>query len=199
MKTSITAKGKVSRQKLVDSAINLFESKGYFSTTVEDIAVEAGFSKGMLYAHFNSKDSLLIELLEEPTRKMKVMLAAFKTQDGLDRSLEEFVKNYFNYLTHERQLLKIQMSTLLMPELRDITGKAREKNTDLMLSSISSLFQKYGSKKPELKARTFITILSGVELQYLNTAQPYPLSSLQPILMETLQGLCGSPVEQMAA
>jgi len=36
------------KQKLLDAARKLFESQGYFATTVEQITLEAGVSKGLL-------------------------------------------------------------------------------------------------------------------------------------------------------
>ncbi len=50
---SLTQKGK---QKLFDAAINLFESQGYFATTIEQITAEAGVSKGLVYHYFKSKE-----------------------------------------------------------------------------------------------------------------------------------------------
>jgi AcrR family transcriptional regulator len=53
------------RRTLIEAAAaRLFAQRGYTATTVEDIAVEAGVSKPMLYRHFESKKDLHIRLLE---------------------------------------------------------------------------------------------------------------------------------------
>jgi AcrR family transcriptional regulator len=49
----------------VDAAIKLFGARGYYTTTIKDIAREAGISPGLIYQYFKDKeDVLLLALLE---------------------------------------------------------------------------------------------------------------------------------------
>lgn len=51
------------RKKVVlDSALELFSKRGYFSTSIEDLVKHAGISKGYIYTYFNSKEDIFIEL-----------------------------------------------------------------------------------------------------------------------------------------
>jgi TetR/AcrR family acrAB operon transcriptional repressor len=50
-------------QRILDAAADLFVHYGYDKTTVSDIAREAGISKGAIYLHFDSKDSLFEALI----------------------------------------------------------------------------------------------------------------------------------------
>jgi AcrR family transcriptional regulator len=43
----------------------VFSRKGFEETSVEDICLAAGYSKGGFYFHFRSKQQLLLELLED--------------------------------------------------------------------------------------------------------------------------------------
>jgi len=52
-----------STQRLLDSALHLFVSKGYRSTNLETIAAEARLSKGAVFFYFGSKEAVLLELL----------------------------------------------------------------------------------------------------------------------------------------
>lgn len=54
------------RQKqIVNAAIKLFGERGYYITTIKDIAKEAGISPGLIYQYFKDKeDVLLLALLE---------------------------------------------------------------------------------------------------------------------------------------
>ncbi|OYO03372.1 TetR/AcrR family transcriptional regulator [Enemella evansiae] len=47
------------RSDLMDAALEVFASKGFERTTVDDIADAAGAGKGTFYRHFTSKDHLL--------------------------------------------------------------------------------------------------------------------------------------------
>lgn len=49
--------------RILDAAARLIERYGYDKTSVEDIAREAGISKGAIYLHFKSKDALFEALL----------------------------------------------------------------------------------------------------------------------------------------
>jgi TetR/AcrR family transcriptional repressor of bet genes len=51
------------RQQLIDATIKCIARKGLGSTTLADVAMEAGLSQGIVNLHFNSKDNLLAETL----------------------------------------------------------------------------------------------------------------------------------------
>ena len=51
------------RERLVRLAAELFAEKGYQATTVRNIADEAGILSGSLYHHFDSKESIVDEIL----------------------------------------------------------------------------------------------------------------------------------------
>jgi AcrR family transcriptional regulator len=53
-----------STQRLLDSALHLFVSKGYRSTNLEQIAGAAKLSKGTVFFYFGSKEAVLLELLK---------------------------------------------------------------------------------------------------------------------------------------
>lgn len=51
------------RQRILDVTADLIVHYGYDKTTVSDIAREAGISKGAIYLHFDSKETLFEELI----------------------------------------------------------------------------------------------------------------------------------------
>ena len=53
------------RQRLLDTALELFESKGYSATTVDDIAVAAGTTRVTFYAHFASRRAIMAALIAQ--------------------------------------------------------------------------------------------------------------------------------------
>jgi AcrR family transcriptional regulator len=52
------------RETIVETAVRLFGKQGYTGTTMRDIAKEVGILPGSLYAHINSKEALLDEIVE---------------------------------------------------------------------------------------------------------------------------------------
>src|SRR3954447_3740431 len=59
------AQGRAPREELLAAALRVFARRGYRDAGVDEIAAEAGYSKGALYWHFSSKEGLLTALLEE--------------------------------------------------------------------------------------------------------------------------------------
>jgi AcrR family transcriptional regulator len=55
----------VSTEKILNSALHLFVSRGYRSTTVDDIAKACELTKGAVYFYFPSKAAILLALLDE--------------------------------------------------------------------------------------------------------------------------------------
>lgn len=53
------------RKHILATAKELFVQKGYSATSIDDIRVNSGMSKGSIYYHFKSKESLFLKLLDE--------------------------------------------------------------------------------------------------------------------------------------
>jgi TetR/AcrR family acrAB operon transcriptional repressor len=53
------------REQLLDAALAVFTRKGYASTTLQDVAHEAGTTRGAVYWHFDGKPALYEALIRE--------------------------------------------------------------------------------------------------------------------------------------
>src|SRR6266705_4781259 len=53
------------RARILDAAVKVFAERGYFSSTVAEIARAAGVADGTIYLYFKSKDDLLLRLFDE--------------------------------------------------------------------------------------------------------------------------------------
>ena len=53
------------RALLLAAARRVFLARGYYAATLEQIADEAGFSKGVVYSRFASKADMFLALLED--------------------------------------------------------------------------------------------------------------------------------------
>ncbi|MEC2160481.1 TetR/AcrR family transcriptional regulator [Virgibacillus halodenitrificans] len=83
------------RQKIIQSALLLFEKQGYHGVTVNQIVEDVGTSKGGFYHHFKTKDELLYvihdtfisyalekaakanDMHESPTKKLQAIIHDF--------------------------------------------------------------------------------------------------------------------------
>jgi AcrR family transcriptional regulator len=62
--TSRTESQARTRQRILDAAARLFVSQGFAGTSLEDVAREAGFSKGAVYSNFAGKNDLFFAIVE---------------------------------------------------------------------------------------------------------------------------------------
>ncbi len=60
--SKLTQKAALTRQRIIDTALHLFATKGYDQTTMRDIAAAADCSLGLTYRYFASKEELVLEL-----------------------------------------------------------------------------------------------------------------------------------------
>ncbi len=66
------------RGRLLEAAARVYARRGFNGATLEEVAAEAGFTKGAVYGHFGSKENLLLALMEEHlTRQVIEQVALF--------------------------------------------------------------------------------------------------------------------------
>src|SRR2546430_16293800 len=63
------------RAELIDAAARVFARRGYHGTTVDDVAEEAGFTKGAFYSNFESKEDVFVELVADRGRNWTLAVA----------------------------------------------------------------------------------------------------------------------------
>jgi TetR/AcrR family transcriptional regulator, cholesterol catabolism regulator len=106
-------RGEAVRQaELLAIAADLFADRGYVATTVRDIADEAGILSGSLYHHFDSKESMIDEILstfiDQTLSSYESVIAEGKgpkeTFEGLVRtSLESMVESRSAILIYQNE------------------------------------------------------------------------------------------------
>ncbi len=170
--------------------MRLFETNGYFATTVEQIAEQAGVSKGLVYNYFSSKEELLAALIHDATAKMASVAATLEPGDSHEESLSLFIDRYFNLLKAERRFLKLQLTLMLMPELSEIVFEPQQERAALLLATLNAWFRQAGAPQPKRKARVLLAMLDGVALHYLCVYERYPLRSTKPQLIQAAADMC---------
>jgi AcrR family transcriptional regulator len=106
------ADGQKTRQAILDAALDLFAEKGYFGTSLRDIATAVGVRESALYNYFPGKDGLFDELIvtnreqalerfdelaEQPVRDVQVYLERLVAM-ALDRFCEPRQRRLFRVL-----------------------------------------------------------------------------------------------------
>src|SRR5438874_13713603 len=120
--------GRAARDDLLAAALRVFARRGYRDAGVDEIAAEAGYSKGALYWHFSSKDALLVTLVEEridtPMRELVELLES--APPDRDMSLEA-TREFARQLKDDREAMLVEREywslAIRDPELRTAYAK----------------------------------------------------------------------------
>jgi AcrR family transcriptional regulator len=85
-------KGEETRERILEHAVKLASRDGLDGLTVGSLASELGLSKSGLFAHFGSKESLQVQVLQATTSQFEqqVILPALKAPRGEPRLREMF-------------------------------------------------------------------------------------------------------------
>lgn len=89
--TSVTLTAKeAKRERILQSAAEVFAERGYHATRISEIARSAGVADGTIYLYFASKDALLIALVEDAIGRFfevldREMAALHSARDKLAR------------------------------------------------------------------------------------------------------------------
>ncbi|GAA4476137.1 hypothetical protein GCM10023094_15260 [Rhodococcus olei] len=114
---------RATRAKLVDSARELFETRGYAAVTVDDVAAAVGCSRATFYLHFPSKLEILRTISVE-----KMVPSALAFYQDLDRVLDtrsraEFtawVNRAIDWFDENKQMLPAwDEAAVLEPDFRE--------------------------------------------------------------------------------
>lgn len=143
------ADGQRTRQAILDAALELFADKGYFGTSLRDVATAVGVRESALYNYFKSKEALFDALIlaheHTKTERMSALADESPIVDGralLERyaiaSLEGFID------PREQRLFRLLMSDGIRLarsgrfNLHERFGSSRERTQVLMRRLIAA-------------------------------------------------------------
>jgi AcrR family transcriptional regulator len=96
------------REQLLLVARHLFAERGFQATTMDDIAKEAGFTKPILYQHFESKSDLYRQIVAETAQKLLTSLDLAVTSVTTPRAkIEVAFRVYFEMVISETDAFRV--------------------------------------------------------------------------------------------
>ncbi len=150
----------IRRQQILESAIRCISRQGYHQTTMDDIASEAGLSKGALYWYFKSKDEILTAMCRQQCdehlqilshfadQKMSIKELALKTGDKILESLID-----------EPDQCKMSFEFWALTDENEQVRRSQYEVHKIWQETVSNLI-KSGIKKGEIKPNVNVKELS---------------------------------------
>ena len=94
---------KITKEALLEKAMMVFHQKGYFATSMDDLAKACGLKKGSFYHYFPGKEALMLEVLADAHRRYRqyVLAAAddpaLQPRERLERMLRRQIRIVTQY------------------------------------------------------------------------------------------------------
>ena len=122
---TLTARGRRTRDAILNAAADLFHRLGVHATSVDDILVASGTGKGQFYHHFGSKEALVRAVLRDRVDRFfsaqAPMLEALNSWEG--------IRSWFDTIlaAHERRGCPGCPFAMLASEMADRDPELRAK------------------------------------------------------------------------
>ena len=192
------------RQGLLDAALRVFSRQGYTATRLEDVAAEAGVTRGAIYWHFKSKADLYTTLVAEVSQRAG-RVANFARDEDVDplQSFRWFMIRMLELVEEDAQYRAVLELTILKTELTpELEGGMRMKVEALQAGQVQlAEVLRHGIERgvvrrdldPVEGARTCLSMLNGAVMLWLLDPKAFSLKASAPALVEVyLRGIAAS-------
>jgi AcrR family transcriptional regulator len=180
------------RGRLLDAAERVFLRRGLHGSSVEEIAAEAGFTRGAFYSNFKSKDELFVELLQDRVyRQYAEMAKQAGEQPGTPRErLRWGIERVRDVQKGEagRWLFRLWLECLTQAardeEFRKLAATFWSGNRALLAQGSAETFEEIGRKPPlppKQIATAMIALDVGLAVQHLVDPEEAPLEDYVPL------------------
>ncbi len=174
------------RQRILDAARQEFSAKGYHLAVVDDIAAQAGVSKGAIYWHFENKSALLLAVARTEMGRLVKYLEAVSMEEGHPpvARIEAFIVATLTYYTDHPEfcnLLKIftlpggpeldeaTLETLIVDEYR----RGRQIIETLLQKAVEQ--GEVEASKVSLATSMLVALLEGLVYQWVVDREAIPI------------------------
>lgn len=152
-------------EKLIEAAGRVVAREGFGAASVDDIAAEAGYSRGAFYSNFPSKGAILLELLrrhmEAEIAEIQALVETAESPSALSTRFGVWAKTFhadadWALLSAELQLLAARNADFAGP-YEEFQAKHRAALADLL----KRVFAKIGARLP-MRADDLAAILKAL-------------------------------------
>lgn len=168
---------------IMQAAIKLFAKKGFTSTSVQEIAKNAGISKGAFYLHFSSKDELLFALFDYYYNQMKAKVDACANEPDPREKFVSQLAVMFKEIASHRDFIKMQIREQTIPFNEDIetfTSRMRYESYQFYQNHILDIYGKNAEEfsfeisiisEGMYKAYLELILMEGARFDFRNLAE----------------------------
>ncbi len=100
-------KARLTKQRIVDTALALFSSQGYDATSLQDIADALGLTKAAVYYHFRSKAEILAAVAEPTMEAITLIVEAAARLRTRRARIDALVEGFVDVMLDQRATMNV--------------------------------------------------------------------------------------------
>lgn len=174
-----------SREKILDSALELFARHGFAGTPVRTIAESAGVSQGLLYNYFEGKAGLLRAIFERGSVEVRGTLEAAEAARPSE-ALAVLVRAAFDAVRRNREFWKLTYQLRMQPDVMADVGPEIVARAGRIRRRIEELLERAGIENAGVRATLLFAAVDGTAQHYVLDPDRYPLDAVASELIERL-------------
>ena len=187
------------REKLLDAAAKVIGKSGFVGATLQEIATAAGLTKGAVYSRFDSKEDLLIELLD---RRFEVGHAQLMEVLSGEKPMMERLAELDTWHRGEKGNgrlwatleLELSIAAARQPKLRRKLRDRQRRSREFLAEMVEKIADENNLTLP-LPPADFAVVLSalsdGLLVHWLNDAKAVPDNLFARFIISTVLGASG--------
>lgn len=155
------------RNKILNTALELFANEGYQSTSTSKIACQAGVSEGLIFKHFQSKEGLLSAVVNLANEDIKAFIKRMENQDDPKKVLETAF-DFPPLVSSNRSFWKLQFSLKYQcPGKRQLHEKRELINA--FETMLKKAFTELDYENPEMETQHLMNIIGNLSRENTNS------------------------------
>jgi AcrR family transcriptional regulator len=169
-------------EHILKTALSLFCEKGYYSTSIADIAKQAEISKGLLYHYFESKEELLAALVEIRINDVLTVMNAAKAKSTPLAQIRHIVEGALDDVRQKPAVFQFYLNLFSQPTLDPIVAKYSQQLRDEQAKQFqvqTEMFEKLGVENPRQRSLYFSATLQGIMLMFSTYPKTFPLNAIK--------------------
>ncbi len=160
-------------RRLLKSARKVFARDGFEAARLEDIAKEAGYTRGAFYAHFHSKEDLFFALLEqqayEHQGQIERLLSPISSQEEKLRAIREYYVTKAGDRSWSMLMLEFKLFAARHPKIRPKLAQTHRAIRQAFRQEIDNLLpsnMQFGSQQESAIRSVLEALLHGLTLEH---------------------------------
>ena len=129
------------RERILGAAEACFGRSGFDRTTMQDIAREAAMSPANIYRYFDSKEALIVGLVDRDRGRATLLVE--RLRDGRDErtQLLNMIEHYFRGMSRAGAILRLSIWSegTRNPAIADLVARGEQESRDWMVGILSRL------------------------------------------------------------